>query len=113
VDVRDDRARFAAELSRSIGGDLAACKLDQVGFVEHPHQPIVRHRTLCAQPREQLGTGERKRRAGLSSRQIVAQHIDHERNVPAALTGLDKPESLDASELTLGSSEWVGHDDGA
>ena len=52
-----------------------------------------------------------ERRLRVARGEIVAQHLDHERDVAAALARLEQAERLDALELALGAREWIDDDD--
>ena len=70
--------------------------------VENGGEPLHGQVGARAQEAHELGARQRRRRTGQPEREIVAQHLHHERDEPPALPGLEQSHALDAGELTLG-----------
>ena len=107
----NDRSRLTTDLARTLRRDWTARELDEIGLIQDPEQPIVRHGSLAAQHGEELRARQRQRRGSIARGEIVAEHFDDERHITSPLAGVDQPEPLDTSEIALGPGEWIGDGD--
>ena len=66
---------------------------------------MQRHRRVGLEDGEELGGRERERRFRDARGEVLAQHVDVERDVASALTGVDERELVDAREVALRDRE--------
>src|SRR5687767_11427686 len=100
--LADDRARLGADRPCPLGRHRPARELHEVRLGEHRPQALHWHAAVAAERVQQLRAGERGRGGRRAAREVVAEHLDDERDVAAAFPRLDEAELLDARELALG-----------
>src|SRR4029078_9357725 len=102
-----ERAPSPAQLAGAIGAHRPSRELDEIGFAEHACQALVGNEPLTMERTQQLIAGVRRRALRVPCGEIVTQHLDGERDVPATLSRVEQPELLHARELGHGAFVWV------